>query len=221
MSTDDATPSPTPATVAGPGTDMDRRDDDRAASLPPRPVLTDGVVLLRAPVASDTEALVAGAGQESVARFTRVPSPYTAAEATAFVHLATAGWADASVAAFAVCRASRPSALLGMVGLHDLDLSGRPGGAAELGYWLAEEARGRGLMTRAARLLCAWAFDELGLARIDWQAKVGNDASRLVAEAIGVQVEGVARRGGLLRGERADTWFGGLLPEDLVREPVP
>jgi len=188
------------------------------AALPPRPVLTDGVVLLREPVAHDTEAMVAGAGQASVAATTRVPSPYTHDDAADFLERTRVGWQESTAATFALCRAGRPDLLLGMVGLHDVDLSGEPGGAAEMGYWLAEEARGRGLMTRGVRLLCAWAFDDLRLARIDWFAKVGNDASRRVAEAVGVEVEGILRRGQVLRGQRVDHWVGGLLPADLVRE---
>src|SRR3954453_4955646 len=39
--------------------------------------------------------------------------------------------------------------------------------SAALGCWLAPAARGRGLATAAARLLCAWGFDEVGPERID------------------------------------------------------
>ena len=64
---------------------------------------------------------------------------------------------------FAVCDAAQPDELLGLVGLHGVDLTGEPGGTAEIGYWMRTEGRGRGLMTRATRLASAWAFDELGL----------------------------------------------------------
>ena len=46
---------------------------------------------------------------------------------------------------------------------------------------------------------------------------VGNEPSRRVAEAVGVRVEGLLRRGESRRGERLDHWVGGLLAEDLVR----
>jgi RimJ/RimL family protein N-acetyltransferase len=72
-------------------------------------------------------------------------------------------------------------------------------------------------MHRAVLLLCAWAFDEAHLARIDWYAMVGNEASRRVAESCGVTVEGLLRRGQLHRGSRVDHWIGGMLPEDLRR----
>ena len=103
------------------------------------------------------------------------------------------------------------------MGLHDIDLTGVPGGVAEVGYWMAPQGRGRGLMTRAVRLISAWGIDALGLTRIGWYAIEGNLGSRKVVEACGYQVEGMLRRGESRRGERLDHWVGGLLAEDLVR----
>ena len=40
----------------------------------------------------------------------------------------------------------------------------------ELGYWLAREARGRGVATRAVRMLSAWAFENLPADRIEIHA---------------------------------------------------
>jgi len=45
---------------------------------------------------------------------------------------------------------------VGKIGLHDI---GEPEGNAELGYWLAADARGRGRMTRAARAMVGHAFE--------------------------------------------------------------
>ena len=72
-------------------------------------------------------------------------------------------------------------------------------------------------MTRAVRLVSAWAFDELGLAVITWYALVGNEPSLRVAEGAGYRLEGTLRRGAKHRGRREDTWVGSLLPDDLVR----
>jgi RimJ/RimL family protein N-acetyltransferase len=186
-------------------------------TFPARRDLTDGVVLLREPVAGDVPAIIRGASTPDVARFTRVPSPYAAEHAQELLDIATNGWAAATDGVWAVCDAGAPDALLGLVGLHGVDLTGTPGGAGEIGYWLAPEGRGRGLMTRAVRLVSAWAVDELGVTRIDWFALTANPASRRVVERCGYVVEGVIRRGALLRGARQDHWIGGLLAEDLVR----
>jgi RimJ/RimL family protein N-acetyltransferase len=186
-------------------------------AFPPRRDLTDGVVLLREPSSGDAAAIVAGATTPDVVRYTRVPSPYGAEDLEAILRISREGWASSTDAVFAVCDAAEPGELLGLVGLHGADLTGEPGGTAEVGYWLRTEGRGRGLMTRAVRLVSGWAFDDLGLAVITWYAVVGNDASRRVAEAAGYQVEGTLRRWAENRGVREDSWAATLLPEDLVR----
>ncbi len=82
----------------------------------------------------------------------------------------------------------------------------------EIGYWTAPWARGQGVMTDAARLVCRFGFDVLGLERIEWWAGVGNDACWRVAEKLGFTREGTCRCRLLHRGERLDGWVGGLLP---------
>jgi len=88
-------------------------------------------------------------------------------------------------------------------------------GMADVGFLAAPWARGRGWTTAALRLACAWGFDVLGLARIEWYAVVGNHASRRVAEKVGFVMEGTRRSGMVHRGERRDVWSGSLLPSDL------
>jgi RimJ/RimL family protein N-acetyltransferase len=69
---------------------------------------------------------------------------------------------------------------------------------ADIVYWLLQEARGRGLVTRAVRLLIRWAFDEAGVSKLALYTKVGNDRSDRVAERCGFHFEGtvVQTRGG-------------------------
>jgi RimJ/RimL family protein N-acetyltransferase len=62
--------------------------------------------------------------------------------------------------------------------------------SAALGYWLVPAARGRGLATAAARLLCRWGFEELGLERIELLVEPGNAPSRRVAERLGAVPDG-------------------------------
>jgi RimJ/RimL family protein N-acetyltransferase len=185
-------------------------------AFPPRRELTDGVALLRQPTEDDGAAIIAGATTPDVVRYTHVPDPYTDDDLAVILRIARDGWTAGTDAVFAVCDATRPDELLGLLGLHDVDLTGEPGGRAEVGYWMRPEGRGRGLMTRAVRLTTQWAFAELGLSVITWYAFVGNDASRRVAEAAGFRVEGELRRGALHRGHRVDTWVASLLPEDVA-----
>ena len=58
-----------------------------------------------------------------------------------------------------------------------------PGTRAELGYYAAPKARGKGYMTEALRAVLGYAFDPLGLGleTVRWTALAGNEASERVA----------------------------------------
>jgi RimJ/RimL family protein N-acetyltransferase len=62
----------------------------------------------------------------------------------------------------------------------------------DVGYWLAPEGRGRGAMTRALQLLVRYAFDELGVERLELYTLLENDASQRVAERAGFTRAGIS-----------------------------
>jgi RimJ/RimL family protein N-acetyltransferase len=132
-------------------------------------------------------------------RYTSVPSPYTPEDARLFV----AGGRSATGLPLAVADAADPSAVLGAVGLHAVDLERS---RAEIGYWTAPWARRTGVATRALTLLAGWAIAPAGLAlrRVELYAEPGNAASQRVAERAGF-IRGDLVRGGIaLRGRRRD-----------------
>lgn len=180
----------------------------------PGPVtLTDGRLLLRLPELGDVAAITEACQDELLARYVPVPVPYTEEHARSFVEERPARWqADDGEMTWSILDAdgSMGGGLLGMVGLHARDASMR-----EIGFWCAPWARGRGVMTDAARLVLRFGFDVLHLERVEWRALVGNDASRRVAEKVGFRMEGTARNGLLHREERRDAWVAGLLPGEL------
>ena len=65
--------------------------------------------------------------------------------------------------------------------------------SANLGYWVAERANGRGLATKAVGELIPIAFGELGLHRLEAGTLVDNLASRRVLEKNGFEPIGIAR----------------------------
>jgi len=81
--------------------------------------------------------------------------------------------------------------LLGSISIHRID---RDQGDAEVGYWVAPFARGRGLAGLAVQAVCRWAFDDLGLHRIQLFHAVENAASARVAEKAGFTCEGRLRQ---------------------------
>lgn len=83
--------------------------------------------------------------------------------------------------------------------------------SAELGYWLAEEYWGQGVMTAAVRLLCAEAFDKFDIVRIHAEPFAGNAGSRRVLEKAGFALEGVKRQSVWKNGELQDSCIYALL----------
>ncbi len=107
---------------------------------------------------------------------------------------------------------------MGVCSLLDVTGVGTPAAAtAEIGVLTAAWERGQGVTTAAVRLVAAWAFNELGVQRLEWQAVAGNEASRRVAARLGFVIEGVCRRRivDVVRGTRSDGWLGSLLPGEL------
>jgi ribosomal-protein-serine acetyltransferase len=82
-------------------------------------------------------------------------------------------------------------ALVGAIGIHGVHREPLRG---SIGYWLAADAQGHGLVTRSVRALVAKAFEDLGFERLDIRADVANARSRAVPERLGFTLEGVLRR---------------------------
>ncbi len=156
----------------------------------------DEVVALRPWRDDDVAFLVAACNDPAVARFTRVPVPYTADHARAWI--AASAWLlelgrEAHLAIAAADDPARPP--LGAAGLVAVDWTARRG---ELGYWLAPGARGRGAATRAVTLLRDWAHGPLGLQRLVMRIHGDNRASRRVAERAAFHLAADRNSDGLL-----------------------
>jgi ribosomal-protein-serine acetyltransferase len=105
--------------------------------------------------------------------------------------------------------------LLGSVGLNQRIRAGR---SANLGYWVADHARGRGVAVEAAKQAARFGFDTLGLQRIVIQVLPENRASLRVAIKLGAVCEGIARNGIIVDGEPREAIVHSLVPEDLRRD---
>lgn len=91
-------------------------------------------------------------------------------------------------------------------------------GIAEAGCWLEPSAVGRGLVTRAARIIIDWAIRQRGIHRMEWRVASDNQASIAVARRLGMSREGVLRENYLHHGKRQDTEVWSVLaPEWQAR----
>jgi RimJ/RimL family protein N-acetyltransferase len=179
----------------------------------PEPRLTDGVVTLRPwGEEGDVEALVAACNDRAIAEFLHlIPSPYTEDDARAYIAVCRRGWRDGTMTNFAVVHDGRA---VGSLGLRWYE--GPETGVAEVGYWVAPEARGGGLCTRAVRLASAWALGQ-GAARLQLRADVENEPSNRVAQKAGFRREGVLRSShyNARLDRRVDFVLYSLLPGEL------
>lgn len=99
----------------------------------------------------------------------------------------------------------------GVIGFNQVDWAHSQ---AEMGYWLAADRQGRGLITRAAAELVRWAFGELGLNRVAILVATGNERSRAVPERLGFRHEGTQREAERLYDRFVDLEVYGLLAGD-------
>jgi ribosomal-protein-serine acetyltransferase len=81
--------------------------------------------------------------------------------------------------------------LVGVVGFHAFDRQNR---VTSLGYWLAREHCGMGLMRQAVAACVDHAFKDEEMNRIYVRCAVGNCRSRRIPEALGFVSEGVQRQ---------------------------
>jgi RimJ/RimL family protein N-acetyltransferase len=144
-----------------------------------------------------------------VQRFTRVPVPVPADFPRRWLSRYEEGRLDGSREAFAIVDAD--DAFLGLALAPEIKRDARE---AELGYIVAPSARGRGVAGAGLGLLTDWAFEELGVLRIELLIDVDNEPSKRVAERCGYIREGVLRSAHLKDDLRSDTEIWSRLPTD-------
>lgn len=82
---------------------------------------------------------------------------------------------------------------------------------AELGYYIAEEYWGRGIMTQAVSQACAYVFESSDMIRIYAEPFAHNAASCRVLEKTGFQYEGTLRSNAIKNGKVVDMKLYSLL----------
>ncbi len=175
--------------------------------------LTDDVVLLRAWTSSDASFLANASKDPAVDRYNG-PMPESLPDALEMIDSFERGWRsfdvenDPTGTAFAIVdvTSGEPVGMCGIDGWSSTDV-------AQFGYWLVEAARGKGLATRAVRLMTSWLF-ELGAARVFLTIQSENSASAAVARRAGFVYENTLRAYGDWQGERKDVDVFAVLPDE-------
>jgi RimJ/RimL family protein N-acetyltransferase len=165
-------------------------------SLPDRLRLANDRVVLRDWRDEDARALAPVCGEWNVCAFTSVPWEWSEGEALAWIDRQRQKRAAGGVLALAI-QAGDDGRALGNVNLAGFDDDRRE---AAVGYWLAPEARGRGLASAATALLIDWGLRNLGIARVEFAILPDNVASQRVAERVGAIPIGTREKSHLAEG---------------------
>jgi RimJ/RimL family protein N-acetyltransferase len=191
--------------------------------------LSDDWVTLRPWLRDDARFLAEASADPAIRRYNGIldrqghPSPpLSTADAETVIDEFASNWrafattGTPSGAAFAIA-GTGSGELVGCCGVDDWSKAD----VAQIGYWIAPSARGRGYATRAAILLTRWLF-ELGAARVFLTIVAGNSESVAVARRAGFAYEGTMRAHGVWLGQRCDVmWFAALpleWPEEHLRD---
>ena len=131
-----------------------------------------------------------------------IPFPYTDVDAENWLHYVNKAQEEAGVLLNWAIR-DREAGVIGSIGMFLR--GGLQGHSDEIGYWLAEPFRGRGLMTEIVKVFSDYLFETRPeLVRLEAKVHSHNPASARVLEKAGFEREGLARKMTLKNGEYID-----------------
>jgi ribosomal-protein-serine acetyltransferase len=104
--------------------------------------------------------------------------------------------------------------IVGVIGMHGVDWRNK---STSLGYWLARDAQGRGIMTRAGAAYIAHSFSDLDLHRVEIRCATENSKSRAIPERLGFVSEGIIREAEWVNGAYVNHVVYGLLSSDWAK----
>ena len=160
---------------------------------------------------SDAEDLAAALSNTKIQNNLRdgLPYPYTEKDGTEYITDMLSADEDQTFA-FAVTADSK---VVGSIGVFRQENIHRQTG--ELGYYIAEEYWGKGIMTDAVKQICAYVFDKSDMIRIFAEPFAYNAASCRVLEKAGFQYEGTLRNNAVKNGKVIDMRMYSLLKTEI------
>jgi ribosomal-protein-alanine N-acetyltransferase len=160
---------------------------------------------------SDAENIQAILKDKDFHRLVGIPHPYTLRDALAFIIRAHRGRLRGTDLIYAITEKDNDK-VIGRIGLHGLkSVHNR----AEIGYWLAKEYWGQGIIGEAIRMMLKIGFKDLKLRRIHAYTFVYNEASIRALNKLGFTNEGLYRKFYKLRNRYLDCYCLSILREEF------
>ncbi len=138
-----------------------------------------------------------------------LPYPYTKQDGAEFISAMLSADEDETFA-FAVTIDNKAVGSIGVFRQGNIHRQ-----TAELGYYIAEEYWGKGIMTEAVRQTCEYVFDKSDIIRIYAEPFAYNTASCRVLEKAGFQYEGTLRNNAVKNGKVIDMKMYSLLKAEM------
>jgi RimJ/RimL family protein N-acetyltransferase len=159
---------------------------------------------------SDAASLLAALSSEEVARFI-APPPSTVAEFERFIDWAAAERLKGTYVCFAVVPNGSDTAV-GIFQLRRLDAE-----TAEWGFALGPEFWGTGIFADCAEMTVNFAFEAIGINRLEARAVVANGRGNGALRKAGARQEGVLRQSFRCKGQLVDQNLWSILRDDWRR----
>ena len=173
------------------------------------PTLAGPLVVLRAWKDSDASLIESVASDPIIPVITSVPSDPTAENIAAYFERQRRRTVDGTGLSFAITDI-RSLQAVGSIGLWTRDYDR---GRLTIGYWVAENFRGRGHAQDALATLTRWAETLPGVGRLQLFVEPWNEGSWRIAEACGFMREGLLRQWQQVGEHRRDMWVYSLIPD--------
>jgi [ribosomal protein S5]-alanine N-acetyltransferase len=176
------------------------------------PVWRDATLALREVEIDDAPSLMAHLGTADVSRFISAP-PSTLAGFERFI-----AWSQQDrQAGRSACVAIVPAGQVRAIGLFQLRSLDARFANAEWGFALGSAYWGSGLFVAGSTQMLDFAFDTIGVVRLEARAVVVNGRGNGALRKIGAVQEGVLRRSFFRRGQHYDQVLWSMLSEDWQR----
>jgi RimJ/RimL family protein N-acetyltransferase len=173
------------------------------------PVLVGRQVALREMRTTDAPSLFALLTVEEVARFIS-PPPSSVEGFERFIKWAARQRSMGSYVCFAVTLAESDTA----IGIFQIRSTEPDFGTAEWGFALGSPFWGTGVFQEGAELVMEFAFETIGVHRLEARAALRNARGNAALKKIGAKQEGILRKSFLRNGEYLDQALWTLLDED-------
>ncbi|MGE7760081.1 GNAT family N-acetyltransferase [Peribacillus sp. NPDC097895] len=164
------------------------------------PTIESERLVMRKVTMNDAEGMFAYASNRKVSRFVTWEAHRSLCDTKDFIQFVLQSYEDQKIAPWGI-QHKESGKLIGTIDFVSWQVNHH---SAEIGYVLAPEYWGSGLMTEAAKTIIAFGFENMNLVRIQARCFVENLASERVMQKAGMSFEGIIRKGMFVKGKHED-----------------